>query len=96
MSATNNVTVVTCPSGCTGTGLQPYVWGIGLYYARSAMCRAAIHAGILTDAGGDVKVVFRPGQPAGAFSMANTQHGVTSVSYPDGGDGVTFEFAPAS
>jgi LCCL domain-containing protein len=46
--------VVSCPAGCNSVG---HVQGSGGYGFESSICRAAIHASLLNDAGGDVKVI---------------------------------------
>jgi hypothetical protein len=65
----------SCPSGNTGS-----IWGTDLYTDDSHACTAAVHAGALTQAGGNVTVVIRPGQS----SYASTQrYGITSYAYGD-------------
>lgn len=59
---------ITCPAGCSGGGT---VWGTGVYSDDSAVCPAAIHAGVLTDAGGSVTITIAPGQDAYPASTAN-------------------------
>ncbi|MGQ9910535.1 MAG: LCCL domain-containing protein, partial [Candidatus Flexifilum sp.] len=69
-------TVVTCPAGCAAaTGA---VWGSGPYTDDSAICRAAIHAGVLTDQGGPVQVTIAPGQQSYTGSARN---GVTTSNW---------------
>lgn len=53
---TTPVAVVTCPASCDmdTTG----VFGTNVYHASSSLCRAALHAGVLTSAGGSVTVFF--------------------------------------
>jgi hypothetical protein len=68
--------VVTCPAGCAAaTGA---VWGSGPYTDDSAICRAAIHAGVITDQGGPVQVTIAPGQQSYTGSARN---GVTTSNW---------------
>lgn len=64
---------VTCPAGCNAT-----VWGTGSYSDDSSVCTAAIHAGVLTSAGGPVVITISAGQEA---YPATTQNGVTSSQW---------------
>lgn len=59
---------VNCPASCSGVGPT---WGSGPYTADSNICRAAIHAGLLTDAGGMVLVTIDSGHPAYRGSQRN-------------------------
>lgn len=47
------------------------VWGTDVYAAESAVCAAALHAGVIARAGGTVRVVPAPGQPRYAGSARN-------------------------
>jgi len=67
--------VVNCPAGCAGEGAT---WGSGHYTLDSGVCRAAIHAGIIKDSGGDVGVTIEPGRPAYRGSLKN---GIQSSDY---------------
>ncbi|TAL37063.1 MAG: hypothetical protein EPN93_06450 [Spirochaetes bacterium] len=49
--------IAKCPANCT-TGS---VWGIDTYTEDSAVCAAAIHAGVLKAEGGMVRVLMKPG-----------------------------------
>lgn len=49
---------VSCPKGCEAGS----VWGTNPYTADSTLCRAAIHAGVSTAAGGRFTVTIAPGQ----------------------------------
>lgn len=54
--------VVACPPGCAAAG---DIAGTDTYAFDSPICKAAIHAGLLTDqAGGEVKVVVGEGRPS--------------------------------
>jgi hypothetical protein len=66
---------VACPPGCQATG---GLWGTDVYTGDSAICRAAVHAGIIPDAGGYVGVLLDVGQPAYRGSVRN---GVRSSDY---------------
>ena len=72
-----NGTVVTCncSSAATSSGS---VWGTNTYTDDSTVCRAAVHAGRITTAGGIVRAVISPGL---ASYMASTRNGVTSSSW---------------
>jgi hypothetical protein len=51
---------VTCPPSCKSAGTT--VWGSGPYTGDSSICRAAIHAGVITDEdGGSVKLEIKDG-----------------------------------
>ncbi|XP_078603260.1 discoidin, CUB and LCCL domain-containing protein 2-like [Branchiostoma floridae x Branchiostoma japonicum] len=60
---------VTCPAGCASAITS--VWGTGVYTNDSSICRAAIHDGRLTDAGGQVTVYRWPGQDSYLGSYKN-------------------------
>ena len=62
--------LVNCPPGCSKTGAG--LWGSDAYTADSGVCRAAIHAGLITDAGGNVVVTLDPGRPAYRGSVRNS------------------------
>ncbi|MBI3395605.1 MAG: hypothetical protein HY042_07210 [Spirochaetia bacterium] len=60
----------TCPAGCAVAGGS--VWGTGPYTTDSSICRAAIHAGVISDAaGGALKVHAKTGQLKYEGSEAN-------------------------
>lgn len=65
---------LTIPSGS--------IWGSGPYTSDSSICRAALHAGVISGSGGVVRVMAAPGQKEYRGSTAN---GVTTSgwgSYP--------------
>ncbi|KAI8481845.1 dendrite reproteinration, partial [Branchiostoma belcheri] len=66
----------SCPAGCAAIGGT--VWGTAVYTDDSSICRAAIHDGRITDAGGVVTVYKQPGQ---ASYSASNQNGVQTVIY---------------
>ena len=65
---------VSCPRNCKAGS----VWGTNPYTADSAICRAAIHAGVSTAQGGRFTVTIAPGQEKYAGSEKN---GITSESF---------------
>ena len=79
---------IVCPPGCLGADVTKTVWGTGVYTSGSPICLAAIHAGVLTDAGGTATLYYQPGQPTYAGSSA---HGVSSSAY--GEWAASFSFA---
>lgn len=64
-----------CDAGASGKGS---VWGTDRYTDDSALCTAAIHAGVITDAGGPITVLREPGHPVYA---GTTRNGVRSSDY---------------
>jgi hypothetical protein len=63
-----------CPAGsATGT-----VWGSGIYTTDSSVCAAALHAGVITIAGGSVTATSAPGCNAYKGTTAN---GVTTRNW---------------
>ncbi|MBV1799372.1 LCCL domain-containing protein [Siccirubricoccus sp. G192] len=73
-----------CTAAATAGGA---VWGSGTYTADSAVCRAALHAGIVTPGGGTVTLRPEPGRPSYPGSSRN---GVESQDY--GAWGASFRF----
>ncbi len=65
---------VICPVNCTSGS----VWGSSLYTTDSALCVAAVHAGIIKEAGGPVRVKLFPGQPSYTGTFSN---GVTTQNW---------------
>lgn len=66
--------VVTCPVNCT----RGSVWGVDTYTTDSAICVAAVHAGVVSTNGGEAKVKLLPGQGSYAGSSRN---GVTTQGW---------------
>lgn len=66
---------VACPSGCADSG---GLWGTDVYTADSGICRAGIHAGAISPAGGVVVVQIQPGRPA---YRGSPRYNVTSYDY---------------
>ncbi|XP_019647923.1 PREDICTED: LOW QUALITY PROTEIN: sushi, von Willebrand factor type A, EGF and pentraxin domain-containing protein 1-like [Branchiostoma belcheri] len=67
---------VSCPVGCSGCSVC--VWGSGIYTDDSSICRAAIHDGRITDAGGQVTVYIRYGQHS---YQGSWQHNIQSQPF---------------
>ncbi|WP_426956336.1 LCCL domain-containing protein [Muricoccus radiodurans] len=65
----------TCPAEATRGGA---VWGSGPYTADSRTCRAALHAGAVTTAGGHVTVTMLPGA---SIHPGSTRNGVATNNY---------------
>jgi hypothetical protein len=66
---------ILCPANCGATG---GTWGTDVYTTDSTVCRAAIHAGVITEHGGEVTVVLEPGRQA---YRGTRRHGVESSDY---------------
>lgn len=62
---------VVCPVNCK----MGSVWGTDVYTTDSAICIAAVHAGVIAANGGPVKVKMTAGKPNYAGSVRN---GVTT------------------
>jgi hypothetical protein len=65
----------SCSAEAAGSGT---VWGTDLYTDDSALCRAAVHAGAITAAGGTVSVLRTEGRP---LYVGTTRNGVESNDY---------------
>jgi len=52
--------LIKCPEECSKS--DGIVWGSGIYTDDSVICKAAIHAGILNDVGGEriIEIVKGP------------------------------------
>lgn len=64
-----NPHVVSCPAGCLRASSTAEVYGCGVYTVDSPICLAAIHAGVLSDEGGQATVYGRYG--AGSYERCN-------------------------
>ncbi|MFT8242960.1 LCCL domain-containing protein [Roseomonas sp. BN140053] len=73
-----------CPAEATGRGS---VWGTDTYTSDSAVCRAAVHAGVIPRSGGAVTVLPQPGRNA---YPGTTRNGLSSSNY--GAYGASFRF----
>lgn len=79
---------------CPPNGDLSTIWGTDVYTDDSAVCSAAVHAGLLTTAaGGRVTVEIRPGQDHYAGS---TRNGVTSLDYAAWQGSYVFVGAPTT
>jgi hypothetical protein len=77
---------------CESNGTPSFrLWGTEVYRDDSSICTAAVHAGIITTAGGPVTIEIRPGS---ASYTASTRNGVASRSY--GSYGGSFVFVTAA
>ncbi len=76
---------LTCQ--CTPSSFTGRVWGSGPYTDDSSVCRAALHAGRVSSAGGIVAVRAVPGDSSYA---ASTSNGVTSESWGSWDGGFVF------
>ena len=63
---------------CGKTEGQHDVWGTDIYTNDSALCHAAKHAGVITEAGGSILVRRAPGQSS---YRGSTRNGFTSGDY---------------
>ena len=63
----------TCPASPSGT-----VWGSKIYTTDSNICEAAVHAGAITNAGGEVSFIAAPGCNSYKGDSAN---GVTTQGW---------------
>jgi len=96
---------VFCPIGCLRTFQGSSVIGCGIYSVDSPVCVAAIHAGVLTDQGGEATVYGRVGVPhfqrCSQNSIVSTERHVTqanqlvSVSQPTGGSSSFYQAGSA-
>ncbi len=66
--------------GCPELGLGSFtrVWGTDVYTTDSSICSAAVHAGMITDAGGAVAIQIVDGR---SVYDASERHGVSSLNY---------------
>ncbi|MBS1149767.1 MAG: protease [Myxococcaceae bacterium] len=75
--------VANCPEDC---GSASKVWGDGLYTKDSPICKASIHAGVISKSGGKVKVTVQPGQDS---YKGSTKNGITTEPYGSFGGSYT-------
>lgn len=91
LAATPGIVIgCVCPGGPAPQGS---VWGSGPYTSDSNVCRAARHAGAVTDAGGVVWAVTEPGRDAYEGTAAN---GITTTSYGSYGASIAIFAAVAA
>lgn len=79
--------LVRCPLGCSNSN-SASIWGTDIYTDDSAICIAAIHAGVLTAEGGVVKVILQDGQSSYTGSERN---GVSTSDYGSWGASFSLE-----
>ncbi|MGP1353702.1 MAG: LCCL domain-containing protein [Parasphingopyxis sp.] len=82
---------LTCSCGPDAT-MAGSVWGTDIYTDDSNICRAAVHAGVITTDGGDVTLTPEDGQENYAGSTAN---GVESRDYGAWSGSFAFESVEA-
>ncbi|KAI3428817.1 hypothetical protein D9Q98_007634 [Chlorella vulgaris] len=76
VNAITTQAVVKCPAGCKAPG--GYLYGTNTYTSDSRICRAAIHAGKITNSGGQFTLYYAKGL---ASYTGNTKNGITSLKY---------------
>lgn len=74
----------SCPSGVAVGN----VWGTDTYTSDSSVCRAALHAGAVTEEGGVVTVYPAPGQSS---YIGTSRNGVATSNYGAWGSSFSFE-----
>jgi hypothetical protein len=70
--------LIRCPAGCIG---RDFIYGTDIYTDDSWICGASIHAGAITDAGGQVRVTIAAGQ---ATYVGSTRNGVETNDWNSG------------
>ncbi|MFY0526986.1 LCCL domain-containing protein [Archangium gephyra] len=73
-----DVVSCNCSSEYISTASHKTIWGTNIYTHDSALCQAAVHAGVITTSGGVIHAVLAPGQSS---YVSSTQNGITSSSY---------------
>jgi hypothetical protein len=71
-------TPFTCSCSAQAT-TESSVWGTDVYTDDSGLCRAALHAGVITPAGGSVTVIRGGGRP---LYVGSERNGVSSNDFP--------------
>ena len=78
---------------CPANGKTYGIWGTDVYTDDTSVCTAAVHAGLITLAGGgSVTIEMRPGQ---ASYQGSTRNGITSSPYASWGGSFVFFGAPS-
>ena len=78
---------------CPPNGTPGAVWGTDVYTDDSSVCTAAVHAGLITVAGGgNVTIEMRAGQSS---YTGSTRNGITSASYAEWGGSYVLLGAPS-
>lgn len=81
-----SVHALACPAGCPKDVNN--VLGTDMYSSDSPVCAAAMHAGMISDRGGEVTVVLETGRPA---YRGSKRHGITSRDWGERGGSFRFE-----
>jgi hypothetical protein len=63
---------------CRPEAMKGSIWGSGIYTDDSSICLSAVHAGVITRAGGTVTILILAGQRA---YSGTSQNGVRTSSY---------------
>ena len=69
LSILNTRYVVKCPKDCSKE--EQKVWGDSIFTDDSNVCQAGIHAGLMTDKGGELEVAIEEGKDKYAGKMRN-------------------------
>jgi hypothetical protein len=81
-----------CTCSAEATARAGGLWGSGPYTSDSAICRAALHAGVVTAAGGPVRLVTTDTRaPQPRRWVGSTRNGVRSADWDDHPWGFRFE-----
>jgi hypothetical protein len=72
--------IVHCPIDCASTSSGP-IYGTDWYSDSSSVCLAAKHAGIISNSGGYMQIVFerRAYLKDTNYTVGSTRHGLTSL-----------------
>ncbi|CAH2311369.1 Hypothetical predicted protein [Pelobates cultripes] len=74
---------LVCPEGCQD--MNDIVWGTHIFTEDSSICRAAIHAGVLTNQGGTIEIRKIPGlenyEESTKNGVKSFKHGTWSESF---------------
>ena len=83
-------TPFTCTCSAQSTE-EATIWGTDVYTDDSALCRAALHAGVITPRGGSITVNRSSGRPLYVGTMRN---GVQSSDFPAFPNSIEFKGTP--
>ena len=84
-------TPFSCTCSAEAATQSAAVWGTDFYTDDSALCRAALHAGVITLAGGAITIVRSGGRP---LYVGSTRNGVSSNDYATFQRSIEFKGAP--
>jgi hypothetical protein len=77
--------VAVCPQDCNSKKDSKHIYGTDFYTETSPICIAAIHAGVLSDKGGEIEFLIQGEQSAfkasKAFGILSQDHGVYLRSF---------------